>query len=362
MNKILFNYLLKNFLKTLFIIILIAYAFGIILNLFEEIEFFKNVNTSIFLPLMLTSIFVPSMIIKLLPFIIFIASMIFMVKIRNNKDLLTLKVFGYSNIKIFFILATTAFVLGWFILLIISPLSSSMVKYYEKTKSQYARDIDHLVTFNKNGLWIKENLKSGDRVITAVKPEGFNLIDVTIFHFDENFNLYEKIYSKNINIKSNKWNLEDVKIFKIVDGVFKVKNVDNYQIYSIYNYEKITSLFNNSDTISFLDLLVDFDGLINNGYNKKFLNQSLHAMLTLPFLLFLMTSLASILTLYTLRRSDNLRFAILGLIISVFVYYFKDLSIALGQTDRIPLVLAIWSPVIALSLFTFIGVLQINEK
>ena len=124
MNKILFNYLLKNFLKTLFIIILIAYAFGIILNLFEEIEFFKNVNTSIFLPLMLTSIFVPSMIIKLLPFIIFIASMIFMVKIRNNKDLLTLKVFGYSNIKIFFILATTAFVLGWFILLIISPLTS----------------------------------------------------------------------------------------------------------------------------------------------------------------------------------------------------------------------------------------------
>ena len=101
MNKILFNYLLKKFLKTLFIIISIAYAFGIILNLFEEIEFFKNVNTSIFLPLMLTSIFVPSMIIKLLPFIIFIASMIFMVKIRNNKDLLTLKVFGYSNIKIF---------------------------------------------------------------------------------------------------------------------------------------------------------------------------------------------------------------------------------------------------------------------
>ena len=54
-------------------------------------------------PLMLTSIFIPSMIIKLLPFIIFISSMWFMTKIRNNKDLLTLKVFGYSNMKIFFI-------------------------------------------------------------------------------------------------------------------------------------------------------------------------------------------------------------------------------------------------------------------
>ena len=53
---------------------------------------------------MLTSIFIPSMVIKMLPFIIFISSMIFMIKIRNNKDLLTLKVYGYSNIKIFLFL------------------------------------------------------------------------------------------------------------------------------------------------------------------------------------------------------------------------------------------------------------------
>ena len=85
-------------------------------------------------------------------------------------------------------------------------------------------------------------------------------------------------------------------------------------------------------------------------------------MLTLPFFLFLMTAIASILTMNTLKKSDNLKFIVLGLVISVLVYYFKDLSIALGQTDRIPLALSIWAPILALSLFTFIGVLQINEK
>jgi len=68
------------------------------------------------------------------------------------------------------------------------------------------------------------------------------------------------------------------------------------------------------------------------------------------------------LTMNTLKRSDNFKFTILGLIIAVIIFYFKDLSLALGQTDRIPLILSIWAPVIALSLFTFIGVLQINEK
>ena len=103
MNKVLLNYLLKNFLKSFFLILLIIYCFGVILNLFEEIEFFKNINVSIFKPLMLTLIYIPSMIIKILPFIIFISSMWFMIKIRNNKDLLTLKIFGYSNLKIFLI-------------------------------------------------------------------------------------------------------------------------------------------------------------------------------------------------------------------------------------------------------------------
>ena len=86
MSKVILNYILKNFFKYFFILILIIYAFGVILNLFEEIEFFKKINVSIFLPLMLTSIFVPSMIINLLPFIIFISSMLYLIKIRNNKD------------------------------------------------------------------------------------------------------------------------------------------------------------------------------------------------------------------------------------------------------------------------------------
>ena len=39
-----------------------------------------------------------------------------------------------------------------------------MAKYYELTKSNYSRDIDHLVTFNRNGLWIKESLDNGEKL------------------------------------------------------------------------------------------------------------------------------------------------------------------------------------------------------
>ena len=357
MNSILLNYILKNFIKTFFIVVLIFYCFGLILNLFEEIEFFKNLNVGVLMPLILTSIFIPSMIIKILPFIIFISSMWFMMKIRNSKDLLTLKVFGFSNFKIFFILASTSF-----ILVIINPITSSMSKYYEKTKSNYSQDIDHLVTFNKNGLWIKENFNSKQRIISATKPDGLKLLNLTIFHLDKNSNLIEKISSKEADIEKNEWLLRDVIIFKPQNGVLTKIELESYKISSIYNHEKINSLFKNFDTMSFIELIVNYNKLLNNGYNKSFLNQSLHSMLSLPFFLFLMTALASIFTMNTLKKSDNFKLISLGLITCVLTFYFKDLSMALGQTDRIPLILAVWAPVLALSFFTFIGVLQINEK
>ena len=101
MNKVLFNYLFTGYSKTILKVIMIAYCFGIILNLFEEIEFFKNVNSSILTPLSLTALYVPNIIIKLLPFIIFISSMWFLLNLRNSTDLLTMKVLDILILKYF---------------------------------------------------------------------------------------------------------------------------------------------------------------------------------------------------------------------------------------------------------------------
>ena len=54
-----------------------------------------------------------------------------------------------------------------------------------KTKSNYSKDIDHLVTFNKNGLWIKESTDFGQRIISASSGGENKLKDVTIYKFDK---------------------------------------------------------------------------------------------------------------------------------------------------------------------------------
>ena len=160
----------------------------------------------------------------------------------------------------------------------------------------------------------------------------------------------------------NEWVLNNVTINNFDDGISKKVFEDKLKIQSNYDYVKITSLYRNFDAMSFLDLLLNYKDLQMKGYNKTYLDQNLNSLLSLPFFLFLMTGLAAILTMNTLKKSNNLTFVIVGLITCVAVYYFKDLSLALGQANRIPLSLAAWVPVVAIGLFTSIGVLQINEK
>ena len=96
-----------------------------------------------------------------------------------------------------------------------------MSKYYEKTKSNFSRDVEHLVTFNRNGLWIKENIQSKQRIISANKTEGNNLINVTIYHLDKNSRLIEKINSKKVNIQDNEWLIENPTFFFLTTKLYK---------------------------------------------------------------------------------------------------------------------------------------------
>ena len=94
MNRVLFNYLFTGYSKTVLKVIMIAYCFVVILNLFEEIEFIKNSSSPILIPMSLTALYVPNIVIKLMPFIIFISSMWFLLRLRDSSDLLSMKIFG----------------------------------------------------------------------------------------------------------------------------------------------------------------------------------------------------------------------------------------------------------------------------
>ena len=361
MSKIINRYLILNFLKIVLNTILVFVALGIILNLFEEIEFFKNLNQSLLLPFILSLSFVPTLIIELMPFIIFLASMFYFLHLKSNKDLLSIKVFGYSNFKIIMILAFFAFCIGNFILIAVNPITSALVKHYEVKKASFAKDVDHLIAVNKNGVWIKEIDKSGYKIINAEILDGDYLKKVSVYIFNIENKLLKRIEAESALIIDNPWKMNNVIIYDFSNENEIIK-MPTYEFKTEKILEKINSLYKNLNTISFINLITNYSKLNEKGYNKKLLNEKINRFVSMPIFLFLMVVLASIFTIGSIDKKQNFYYVIVSILISVVIYYFKDLSIALGQTGRINLILSIWIPVIAIGLFCSIGVIQINEK
>ncbi len=362
MNKVFNKFLIFGFLKTVFNVTLVFIGLGIILNLFEEIEFFKNLDVSYNLPFLMTMMFIPNLLIKFMPFVIFLAAMWYFVSIKSNKNLLTLKVFGFSNLKIILILALTALTFGIIIIFAINPITSAMIKYYEQTKAQYSKDVDHLVSINKNGVWIKENIGNNLRIVTAKKLVNDNLMEISIYEIDKDNKILKRIESEKANIKKNIWILENAKIYDFGDENKVLASETNYFINSVYNIEKISSLYKNLDTISFFELISDYKVLLDKGYAKNILNEKLNLFFSLPIFLFLMVILASVFSVGSITKSQNIYYIFISIISCVVIYFLSQASLALGQTQRISLELAVWIPLIAIGLFCSIGVLQINEK
>ena len=361
MNSIINRYLVINYSKIVINTILIFLSLGIILNLFEEIEFFKNLNQSLALPVILSLSFVPTLILELLPFIIFLASMFYFLQLKLNKDLLAVKIFGYSNLKITFIIAFFAFLFGCLVLVAVNPVTSSLVKYYETEKSKYAKDVDHLISVNKNGVWIKEIDENGYKIINAKKLEGKFLKEISIYVFDKNSKIIKRIEAESAIIVNNPWQMKKGFIYNFKNNE-KKKEFESYDFKTDKILDKINSLYRNLNTVSFIDLIKDYKQLNMIGYSKKLLDEHIHKFISLPFFLFLMVVTASIFTIGTVNTKQNYYYVILSILISVIMFYFKDLSIALGQTGKISLIFSIWMPVVVLSLFCSIGIIQINEK
>ena len=112
-NFVINRYLIGEFLKTFLNVVLIFCCLGLIMNLFEEINYFKNYDVGITLPIILSFMVIPSILINMLPFVIFLSSVWVIVKLKNNRDILSLKTFGFLILDFFYFFHLLAFLWGF---------------------------------------------------------------------------------------------------------------------------------------------------------------------------------------------------------------------------------------------------------
>lgn len=352
-------YLLKKFSKKLIIVSTVFFALVLIVNLIEESNFLKNSDTSFLTPLKLTLLNSPSLLYEMFPFIFLITTQFFFIEIIENKEIYTLRQFGLDNFDILKFLSLTSFLYGILIITLFYNLSSIMKNQYLKIKNEYTNDNKYLAVITKNGLWIKDSLEDNIIIINADKIDNNYLINASITSFNKSFQIEQNIISEKIDIKEKQWILYNSIITYANNNS---KKIDQSQFKSNFDQERINNLFSDLNSLTFFELEKLKKDYKLIGYSIDEINIQKHKFYSLPFLLMIMTIISMLIMINNRFKKKILLNLLLGIFISVLVYYISHFSSLLGENGRLPIILSIWFPVIVLFIISTIGMVRLNEK
>ena len=352
--KFLINLFNISFFKVFFIFFVII----LVTSILEQIEFFKDINLSFLYIIFLSLLNTPSILFEILPFIFLLSTQVFFINLIDKNELEIFKYIGLDNLKIIKILSVYAVILSLIFIIFFYNISAILKNSYLSIKNEYSNNGKYLAVITENGLWIKDEINEGINIINANRIEDEFLLNVLISQFDKNFNLLAIIHSSKVDISSNKWKIVEPKIMK--------KNLqttsNEMMLYSNFDLKKINSLFSNLSALTMLDLIKLRKSYKSLNYSLIDIDSHLYKVIAYPIYLTLITIFSSIVMLNIGYRKNSIFKIILGILLSVIIYYINYFFNILGSNEKIPLILSIFMPLIILSIINFTSIIRINEK
>lgn len=352
------KFLCYIFLRSFFYVFLVMFSLVFILNVLSELEFFKDIDVGIDFTLLLSLLNSPSMIFEMFPFIFLLTTQFFFIKLFNNNELEVFKYSGLKNSSILIIISFLSLIMGIIIITVFYNFSANLKNFYLEKKSQYTTDGKYLAVVTKNGLWIKDEIDDKIYVINSTEIKDNFLIDNFITEFNKNYEVIRNVQSKKIDVSKKQWIISNAKIYNNND--YEIKEV--LKINTNFNYKRITTLYSNLSSLNFFQIIELKNNYKKLNYSLTEVNMQILKIITFPLYLILITILTALI-MFKIKRLDTTTFKIsLGLFISVIIYYINNFFLVMGNTERIPLIFAIFTPLVILGLFNTFMIYKINEK
>jgi lipopolysaccharide export system permease protein len=364
MLKSINRYIIKEYIKSLFVVIAVMLSIILLINLLDEFNFFKSKKDLKFIFFLIFTILkIPNVLINLFPFIVLFGGIVFYLKIYNHNEVISLRTMGYSNIQIILIPALTSFIVGYLVIFLIVPFSSSMLKYYEELRSDY-NDTKNLVFVNETGIWILDKNEKEKNIIRIEKiSKDFSTINqVTIYNYDISNNFIKRIDASDGIINEKNWQLNKVYIISTNKKNNKENYLNSYNYISNININELKNVYKNTETTSLLDINKEMLILEDKGYSTIDLRIRYQKLISFPIYLLAMSILSGLMIINLGKTSNYLKYGSYGVIISIIIYFLNDLSITIAKSGIISVDFSVWIPIFLIVLINLIGITQVNAK
>ena len=283
---------------------------------------------------------------RLLPFAILLGGVYCFVRLSRSQELVATRAAGVSAWDFLVPPLAVAVAIGVIHVLAVTPVSSRMLAQFAALEARYIKGQASQLSVSLNGLWLRQGDENHQSVIHAltVSDQGVRLDDVIVFLYGPHDHVEGRIDAKSAVLSRGAWAMDDA---WVSDADGHVTHHDRYNLSTTLTPAQIQESFAPPDTLSFWDLPQFIRAARNAGFSAVRYRLYLYTLLTLPALFAAMVFMAASFSL-KLSRSGGLGRVVLISALSGFgVYFFSDLTRALGQSSILPVVLAATAPAAA---------------
>jgi len=280
-----------------------------------------------------------------LPFAVLIGTIGIFLMLSRSSELVVLRAAGISVWQFTLPAMIVAFLLGIAFVLLYNPIAAVARGEAERLYAAAFGRGESLLKTKNSGAWLREDGADGPSVIHAldVLNQGLELKRVTVFQYDPEHRLIERVEAARAVLKDGRWELENAWVSAVG------QEPEFYKRYLLSTYLTPTQVRDSLGTvfsISFWDLpnfiqIAERAGLPATQYRVQY-----QLLLSRPFLLVTMVLIAATCSLRGFRFGNVQINAVFGLAAGFAFFVFSEISRNFAMAGLTSAVAAAWVPVV----------------
>ena len=283
---------------------------------------------------------------KLLPFSVLLGGVFAFARLSRNQELVATRAAGLSAWDFLAPPLVVAVLIGVFEVTVFTPISAQLLGQFAALEAKYIRGEESQLAVSINGLFLRQGDVQQQSVIHALRvaDQGQQLEDVDVFLYKGTDRFTGRIDAHNAELKPGYWLLHNAFVSGL-DGV--VKRYDEYRLPTTMTRAQIQESFASPDTLSFWALPGFIRAAQNAGFAATRYELYFYTLLAAPALFAAMVFMAASFSLRLQRGGGLPRMILISALSGFGIYFFADLTRALGQSGILPILLAATAPALA---------------
>ena len=279
-----------------------------------------------------------------LPFAVLFGAIFALVRLTRGHELAVVRAAGVSVWQFLAPGVIAVLALGILDVTVMNPIAALLQIEHERGVGRYITQRPSLMQVSSTGLWLREADAAGDHSVmhaASVDPLALRLNTVTVLRFRGEDEFIGRIDAEHATLVEGAW----IMAAAWVTGPSRIgERVAEMSVPTVLTASHLRESLTSPETVSFWQLprfisVLEATGLSALGHRMQW-----HTLLARPFVLVAMLLIAAAASLRMTRRGGVTPLVFTGITIGFAFVLLSSVIEALGLGERLPVMLAAWTP------------------